>query len=224
MSIVQGDGQLLNSTYPSSLRQGLATRLLARGVNLVFNEYVDSFPEEGTVGLVTRKGTEIPDADLVVRIPDPFTLHPAESRIIQISARGSSPNTAFVASLGSSTLSVSGFINVKPTLQLVDYPRIFAAGDVIEWPEQKQAAKVASHAGVVVRNVLNMLAGKSNALVNYQGSAELIIITNGRVSRTCCLLCDVLTHADRTVACAISRSWVGLRLATFGRGCSNREV
>ncbi|KAI9570266.1 hypothetical protein HD554DRAFT_396054 [Boletus coccyginus] len=169
VSIVQGDRQLLNSTYPSSLRQGLATRLLARGVKLVFNEYVDSLPEEGTVGLVTRKGTEIPDADLV------------------ISARGSSPNTAFVASLGSSTLSASGFIKVKPTLQLIDYPRIFAAGDVIEWSEQKQAAKVASHAGVVVRNVLNMLADKSDALVNYKGSAELIIITNGRNGGMCYL-------------------------------------
>ena len=114
--------------------------------------------------------------------------------LIQISARGPSPNTAFVASLGTSTLNASGYIKVKPTLQLVDYPRIFAAGDVIEWPEQKQAAKVASHAGVVVRNALNVLAGKSGTLVNYQGSPELIIITNGRVSRHFWLLCDVLTH------------------------------
>ncbi|KAG8219520.1 hypothetical protein J3R82DRAFT_470 [Butyriboletus roseoflavus] len=162
VTIVQGDRQLLNSTYPASLRQGLATRLFVRGVELIFNEHVDSFPEEGSVGLVTRKGTKIADADLV------------------ISARGPSPNTAFVASLGSSSLSASGFIKVKPTLQLVDYPRIFAAGDVIEWAEQKQAAKVASHAGVVVQNVLNVLAGKSDALMNYQGSAEMIVITNGR--------------------------------------------
>ena len=67
VSIVHGDHQLLNSTYPPSLRQGLATRLLARGIELLLNEYVDSFPEQGTVGLVTRKGTNIPDADLVVR-------------------------------------------------------------------------------------------------------------------------------------------------------------
>ncbi|KAF8140584.1 FAD/NAD(P)-binding domain-containing protein [Boletus edulis] len=162
VTIVQGDRQLLNSTYPSSFRRGLATRLLARGIELLFNEYVDSFPEQGSVGLVTRKGTEIPDADLVV------------------SARGPSPNTAFAASLGSSTLSPSGFIRVKPTLQVVDHPRIFAVGDVIEWPEQKQAAKVAPHAKVVVQNVLNVLAGENDALVSYQGSAELIVITNGR--------------------------------------------
>lgn len=65
---------------------------------------------------------------------------------------------------------------------------------MIEWPEQKQAAKVASHAGVVVQNVLNVLAGKSDGLANYQGSVELISITNGRVSRHYWLLCDVLTH------------------------------
>lgn len=102
---------------------------------------------------------------------------------IQISARGPSPNTAFTSSLGSSTLNSFGFIKVKPTLQLVDYSNIFAVGDVIEWPEQKQAAKTASHAGVVVKNVLNVLAGKNNALANYGGSPELIIVTNGRVSR-----------------------------------------
>jgi phytoene dehydrogenase-like protein len=72
VTIVQGDRQLLNSTYSSSLREGLATRLRARGVELVFNEYVDSLPEEGSVGLVTRKGTEISDADLVVRISPRF--------------------------------------------------------------------------------------------------------------------------------------------------------
>ena len=38
----------------------------------MFNEYVDTFPEEGSVGLVTRKGTEIPSADLVVCILRPF--------------------------------------------------------------------------------------------------------------------------------------------------------
>ncbi|KAG6380889.1 FAD/NAD(P)-binding domain-containing protein [Boletus reticuloceps] len=143
VTIVQGDRQLLNSTYPSSFRRGLATRLLARGVELLFNDYV------------------------------------------QVSARGPSPNTAFAASLGSSTLSPSGFIRVKPTLQVVDHPRIFAVGDVIEWPEQKQASKVASHAKVVVQNVLNVLAGENDALVSYQGSAELIVITNGRVGRHC---------------------------------------
>lgn len=74
MTIVQGGDQLLNSTYPSSLRQGLATRLRARDVQLLFNEHVDSLPEEGTVGLITRKGTEIPDADLVVRFSRRFPL------------------------------------------------------------------------------------------------------------------------------------------------------
>lgn len=72
---------------------------------------------------------------------------------------------------------------MKPTLQLVDYPHIFAAGDVIDWSEQKQAAKTASHAGVIVKNILSLLAGKSDALAEYKGSPELIFVTNGRVSR-----------------------------------------
>ena len=139
---------------------------------------------------------------------------------IQISARGPSPNTAFVGSLGSSTLSSSGFIKVKPTLQLVDHPRIFAAGDVIDWREQKQAAKAGAHAKVVVQNVLNVLAGKKAALVSYQGSPELIVIINGRVSRFCSTLCNALTHKlCRMAAWPISRSLVDSHWETFGRGC-----
>lgn len=114
--------------------------------------------------------------------------------LIQISARGPSPNTAFVSSLGSSSISATGFIKVKPTLQLVDYPQIFAVGDVIEWNEQKQAAKTASHAAVVVKNVQSVLAGKTDGLVNYGGSPELIVITNGKVSRHYWPHCDMLTQ------------------------------
>ncbi|KAF9225465.1 FAD/NAD(P)-binding domain-containing protein [Gyrodon lividus] len=161
VTIVQGSNQLLNATYPLSLRAGLEKRLRARGVEIVFNEYIDDIPEEGSVGVKTRKGTQIATADLV------------------ISTRGPRPNTGFVASLGSSALSGSGYIKVKPSLQLVNYPYIFAAGDVIDWVEQKQAAKTKGHAAVVVANVLSLLGDREASGV-YGGSSELILITNGR--------------------------------------------
>ncbi|KAF8846044.1 FAD/NAD(P)-binding domain-containing protein [Paxillus ammoniavirescens] len=161
VTIVQGGKQLLNATHPDSFRAGLEQRLRARGVEILFNEYIDDIPEMGNLGVTTRSGTQIPTADLVV------------------STRGPSPNTAFVASLGSSALSGSGYIKVKPTLQLLNNPYIFAAGDVIDWAEQKQAAKTKGHAAVVAANVLTLLEDKGASSV-YGGSPELIVITNGR--------------------------------------------
>lgn len=64
------------STAPT--RFLFATRLLARGVDLFFNEYADTIPEQGTVGLVTLKRTVIPDADLVVRVSRLFALYTAQ--------------------------------------------------------------------------------------------------------------------------------------------------
>ncbi|KAF9245795.1 FAD/NAD(P)-binding domain-containing protein [Melanogaster broomeanus] len=161
VTIVQGDKQLLNSTYSQSFRTGLEQRLRARGVEILFNQYIDDIPEEGSLGVTTRNGTQIPTADLV------------------ISTRGPSPNTAFVASLGSSTLSGSGHIKVRPTLQLLNHPHIFAAGDVIDWVEQKQAAKTKGHAAIVAANVMSLLGGREASQV-YRGSPELIVVTNGR--------------------------------------------
>jgi NADH dehydrogenase FAD-containing subunit len=161
VTIVQGDKQLLNSTYSNTLRTGLEQRLRARGVDILFNQYIDDIPEEGSLGVTTRDGTAIPTADLV------------------ISTRGPSPNTAFVASLGSSTLSGSGYVKVKPTLQLLNHPYIFAAGDVIDWVEQKQAAKAQGHAAVVTANVMSLLGGREASKV-YGGAPEMILITNGR--------------------------------------------
>ncbi|KAJ3506388.1 hypothetical protein NLJ89_g6897 [Agrocybe chaxingu] len=160
VTIVQGDALLLNKTYPDRFRKDIERRVVKRGVKVIKDDFVDDVePKEGKI--VTRKGVSV-EADLV------------------IPTRGPRPNTKFIESLGSENLTDSGFVKVKPTLQLVNHPRIFAAGDVIDYAEQKQAAKAPNHAAVIVNNTLSLIGENPKGLINYKGSTELIVITNGK--------------------------------------------
>jgi NADH dehydrogenase FAD-containing subunit len=70
---------------------------------------------------------------------------------------------------------------VEPTLQLVGHKDIFVIGDIIDWDEQKQAAKANVHANLIVPNVLSVLQDKA-AQNKYKGSMEAIFVSNGKVS------------------------------------------
>lgn len=160
MTLVQGGHALLNDAYPEKLRVKANAGLSTRGVELIFNDYIDEVPAPGAGVVRTRKGREIP-ADLVV------------------TTRGGRPNTAFLADFVD--LTSTGHVPVTPNLEVKDRKGVFVAGDVIDWKEQKQVAKAGGHAAVVVQNVLNILAGKE-ATKRYGGAKEMIIVTNGKVS------------------------------------------
>lgn len=101
----------------------------------------------------------------------------------QVVASGPKPNTDFIGeSLGAEVLTETKLVKVEKTLQLPSHPEIFAAGDIIDWKEQKQAAKANEHAAVVVANVLNFLADKP-VQKEYTGFPEIIMITNGKVRK-----------------------------------------
>jgi NADH dehydrogenase FAD-containing subunit len=179
VTIVQGPSQLLNGTYPEKFRDGIARQLRDRGVEIIFGDYIDSFPTEGKP-VTTRLGRKI-DADLVVP------------------TRGGRPNTAFLKDTFG--LTENGFVKIEKTLEVKGYPGVFAAGDVLDWKEQKRAfmssllficafthaflspevAKVPSHAAVIVQGVLDRLAGREPSK-KYAGATEMIIITNGKNS------------------------------------------
>jgi len=72
-------------------------------------------------------------------------------------------------------------VKVNPTLQLAGHPRIFALGDIIDWKEQKQAAKAVGHITIVSNNILT-LVGLKSSFKNYKGSIEMIALTNGKAS------------------------------------------
>lgn len=149
----------MHDFYPDKLRDYTGSQLTARGVEIILNDYIDSFPSEGHDKVRTRKGRDIV-SDLV------------------IVSRGGTPNTSFVNTLV--PLTAQGRVPVEATLEVKGHPGVFAAGDAIDWEEQKQYAKIKNHETVVVQNVLDRLAGREPSK-RYAGSTELIVITNGKV-------------------------------------------
>ncbi|KAG6844175.1 hypothetical protein H0H87_009145 [Tephrocybe sp. NHM501043] len=163
VTIVHGDKLLLNPSYPDKVRRSAAASVTARGIKLVLDEYINEPETKEVQGITTASGTELKGADLVIQ------------------TRGPRPNTAIVsAALGDASLSSLGLIKVRPTLQLVEHNNIFAAGDVIDWKEQKQSAKSSVHGLLVAANIQALLNNKT--LKPYKGSTEMIVITNGKVS------------------------------------------
>ena len=57
---------------------------------------------------------------------------------------------------------------------------MFAAGDIIDWPEEKQFGKTIGQAPVVAENMVSYLADKP-LKKKYSGAPEAILLTNGKV-------------------------------------------
>ena len=66
VTVVHGGAKLLTSAYPDKYREEVERKCRARGINFVFNERVDRYPERGTRGLTTRQGTYFESCDLAV--------------------------------------------------------------------------------------------------------------------------------------------------------------
>ncbi|KAI0629813.1 FAD/NAD-P-binding domain-containing protein [Trametes polyzona] len=160
VTLVHSEKLLLNDVYPERFRKDLERRARLRGIDLILGDKVD-IPPEGTVGVTTENGKQIPDADLIVP------------------SFGSRPNTDAIATLGQGVVTSKGTVRVNQFLEVQGHPGVFAAGDIIDWEEQKQAAKAGTHAQVVSANVLSFLQGKPLKKV-YKGSPELIVIPLGR--------------------------------------------
>ncbi|CAL1715396.1 unnamed protein product [Somion occarium] len=162
VTLVHSEKQLVTDTYPDRWRQDIEWRVRKRGIDLILDDRIDSFPAPGTIGVTTHNGKELPDAELV------------------IPSYGPRPNTAYIASLDPSVLTEQGFVKVNPTLEIVNHPGVFALGDIIDWREQKQAAKAGNgHVPVVATNIQGYIAGQPLNKI-YKGSPEMILVPLGR--------------------------------------------
>ncbi|KIK58823.1 hypothetical protein GYMLUDRAFT_60557 [Collybiopsis luxurians FD-317 M1] len=178
ITIIHRATHLLNTTYPDKYRTGLQKQLEARNITVLTGDSITESDAsklvEGHLSgaeLVTEQGRKL-KPDLV------------------IPTWGARPNTSY---LPADLLSSSGHVKVLPTFQLPAHPNVFAIGDIIEWKEQKSAAKAAYfQAPKVMKNIfeylhlaeaagsreINLSASKKSS--KYSGSMEMILITNGK--------------------------------------------
>ncbi|KZT34825.1 FAD/NAD(P)-binding domain-containing protein [Sistotremastrum suecicum HHB10207 ss-3] len=169
ITIVHGGPYLLNEAYPLKFRKDIELKVRKRNIELILQNHLDQLSPVVSSGVegtyVTREGKPLV-ADLVVP------------------TRGGKPNTSFLSSLPGASLTASGHVKILPTMQLPAFPHILAAGDVIDFPEQKQVGKAGAHQAVIVPNVMALLkeleTGQAARLKEYQGTFEAIVITNGK--------------------------------------------
>ncbi|KAF8918881.1 FAD/NAD-P-binding domain-containing protein [Mucidula mucida] len=160
VNIIHCRHKLLSDVYPDKFRDAVVTNLEARGIDVVLDDTVDLNLPSGATSVTTHKGKTV-SGDLILPM------------------WGTKPNTAYIAkSFGRGALAKDSCVRVLPTLQLPDHPEIFALGDMIDWPEVKQALKAIAHAKIVVANVLNYL--KDKPLKSYGGSHEALMLTGGK--------------------------------------------
>lgn len=216
----------MNDTYPAKYRNYVKAGVAARKIDLVLGEYVVEFPPSGSGELVFKSGKKL-NAGLIVSSSRRPSLTNSTGRR-KVATSGPKPNTGFIGqSLGPEALAENKLVKVEKTLQLPSHPEIFAVGDIIDWKEQKQAAKANGHAPVVVANVVDLLASRP-ARKEYGGFPEMIMITNGKVRKFRPLLVLLLSlihfRHHRTEGLHTFHSFGESFWVTLSRHSSSRRV
>ncbi|KAG9044217.1 hypothetical protein FS837_008612 [Tulasnella sp. UAMH 9824] len=161
ITLVQNDESLLNATYPEKFRTRVARKWKDLGVNLVLGDRA-TIPQGEYTSLTTEKGRTI-KADLIVP------------------TWGGHRNTEFLKSFDSTIITTGGNVRVLPTLRVPltsGKTNVYAVGDVIDWAEQKQVAKVPGHVAVAVPNILAAIKNQQPPKV-YKGGIEGILLPAG---------------------------------------------
>lgn len=161
VTVVHSENLLLNSTYPDKFRTRTTEKWRSLGVKLVLSDRAN-IPEGEYSSITTDKGETI-RADLIVP------------------TWGGRRNTDFLKSFDSAIVTAQGNIRVLPSLRVPlsnGKTNVYAVGDVIDWAEQKQLAKVPGHVSVVVPNILAAIKNQQPPKV-YNGGMEGILLPAG---------------------------------------------
>jgi len=161
VTIIHALDEPFNSAYPLKFRQLAAKRLREVGITLILNDRA-SLPEGPFESITTDKGVTV-KADLVLPL------------------WGASINTDYLRSYDSTVITSKGTINVLPSLRVPlsnGKTNVWAAGDVIEWSEQKNLGKVPGMASVVVANIIAATQNKVAPKV-YSGGIDALVVPIG---------------------------------------------
>ncbi|KAI0065713.1 FAD/NAD(P)-binding domain-containing protein [Artomyces pyxidatus] len=161
VTIVQSRKLPLHPSYPDRFRSRVEKECKARGIEFVFEDYLDQeVPKDGAV--TTRSGKRLV-VDMVVV------------------SRGGTPSTGFIKNFDSSIVTERGFVRTHPSLEVITHPGIFCAGDVVDNEERNGLGKYERHAAVVIANVLDHLNGRAlSRTYKARSSVDTITLTLGK--------------------------------------------
>ncbi|PPR01331.1 hypothetical protein CVT24_006333 [Panaeolus cyanescens] len=159
ITIVHREERLFSSVYPDKFRKGADKQWSKRDIKVIAEDEIVDIPAYPAADVKTRKGV------------------PLYSELV-IPCRGGRPNTSLLSTTGRNVLSSTGHVKVDAHLQVEGLPGVFAAGDIIDWKEVKQAAKYGGHTTTIVANVKQILNGGQPS-VPYKSAFEAILVTNG---------------------------------------------
>ncbi|KAF8994496.1 hypothetical protein BDQ17DRAFT_1366888 [Cyathus striatus] len=132
-------------------------------------EIKDAYPSVGTETTTIHAGHKILNSTYPANITRTSITCRSGKEVtadLVIQCNGSQPNTQILHLLNPKTLTSSGHVRVTLHLQLSDHRDIFALGDIIDYPGQKQAGKVHNQAAIVTNNISR--------------SYEILVLTNGK--------------------------------------------
>lgn len=127
-----------------------------RGIDFRFNEKIVDHPNDNEY--ITKNGGRI-TADICIW------------------CAGITVDTSYLEGFSPSTIDKRGRIRVNDSLQLMDYPHLFAGGDVTSINEEKTARKAELHARIIASNLRRIHQGKT--LRTYKTGVSPMVISLG---------------------------------------------
>lgn len=185
VTLIHSRTTLLHEGFGIKIHNTLSKALRELGVNLVLGEK-PIVPADETV-----RDIELSDGsvrfDCLVCHPwldqtsDTYSLF--ANLHIQIKCVGQRPNTTLANFAAPSAFSKSGHICIKPSLQIADdkYPRIYAAGDVIDAGNIKNGRSAMQQGQVVAQNIVRAIRGKSQIKYEQKWWEGMTKLTMGLV-------------------------------------------